>query len=765
VAKKPIAVTAPRDLVVAALKTGTYPQALDHARRYARTTPGADSTELLGQAFLGAADHAAKQNNLDYARNLLTEASRLLIQPENWPTRLVDAFTQAGLIPEALQWLAKLPDPGDRKAKIMAQAADLSFIHGTKGKAALPADLHPAHDAIRKAFEQSAAGNDEAARQTLQAIGMNSPFLEWKLLLRGLLAWYADDDARAIENWQRLDPQRLPARLIAPLRSGCDASYRTAQAPATQALLQSQLERLIGDTNLEPLRKVQQAIAQENLSAALKLVEVVVNPSKQRQPQLVARLARLFQGLIIQHGKPADVAVYQRIFGTPPHDPTLNRMRALACELRNAIPEAHHYWRQFEQALAAAPQAWPNGTDKIARALVLERMADNASHYSEEDDLFNRFPFFRLAGVERPKRPALVPSPETCLQQAIALTPDRVDGHSALLKYYSEINHTEAALRTGRTLLKHFPEHLDTLTLLADLTLQVGSVDESVEYARRAVQINPLDRELREQLFVAQRIQGRQLTKAGQFDAARAIFAATLQDPDRPTAVLVRCHWAACELKAKNPTKAEELVTAALEQPEGHPLLVYWCLVSDGVELGIPLAPRRHWDQGFNTALNSPPSGRGTPGVLQLIQYHRRQSPPYRGFKTHEKKVIDFLAKSAAVIADEQHLARVCSLLASVGEVKALRKAALAGLERFRDDPTLPILYVTSFMMDEKDRTSPYRLLPYVKQAEANLKKLADDDPRKPDLKVQLRELQKFVEDANPLMSMFGFGRPDDADE
>ena len=59
-----------------------------------------------------------------------------------------------------------------------------------------------------QAFRQVEAGQDEAARESLQGIGLQSPFLEWKLLLRGLLAYYQGDDVRAVA------PMALRHRII-----------------------------------------------------------------------------------------------------------------------------------------------------------------------------------------------------------------------------------------------------------------------------------------------------------------------------------------------------------------------------------------------------------------------------------------------------------------------------------------------------------------------------------------------------------------------
>ena len=46
-----------------------------------------------------------------------------------------------------------------------------------------------------------------------------------------MTAYYQNDDARALDNWQRLDPKRVPARLAAPLRAVIDPAFRAAQSP------------------------------------------------------------------------------------------------------------------------------------------------------------------------------------------------------------------------------------------------------------------------------------------------------------------------------------------------------------------------------------------------------------------------------------------------------------------------------------------------------------------------------------------------------
>src|SRR5262249_15033117 len=125
----------------------------------------------------------------------------------------------------------------------------------------LPAALQADFDHIRTAFYQQVEGQDDAVREGLQAIGLHSPFVDWKLLLRGLHAYYHNDDARAVENWQRLDPERLPARVAAPLLAEVDPAFRSRQPPEAQKALRRQFEGLQGLASVPLLRAVQTTLS------------------------------------------------------------------------------------------------------------------------------------------------------------------------------------------------------------------------------------------------------------------------------------------------------------------------------------------------------------------------------------------------------------------------------------------------------------------------------------------------------------------------
>src|SRR5262249_40950267 len=146
------------------------------------------------------------------------------LTPE-WKRQIAEEMAACGDAQGALR-LAAEAGGGEADPRLIGQAVDAAVQQEKAGRGLLPEALPADFERVLTAFEQLEAGQDEAMRETLQPISLRSPFLEWKLALRGLQAYYQNDDARALENWQRLTHDRLPARLIAPLRFGIDPAYQ-----------------------------------------------------------------------------------------------------------------------------------------------------------------------------------------------------------------------------------------------------------------------------------------------------------------------------------------------------------------------------------------------------------------------------------------------------------------------------------------------------------------------------------------------------------
>ena len=191
-------------------------------------------------------------------------------------------------------------------------------------------------------------------------IGLSSPFLEWKLLLRGLIAWSANDTPRALENWSRLSPDRLPARLAAPFRLTADKAY-AATLPADRVAARRP-RRPTNSPAGSPrsFRKLRKQLANEDtIPAALETARVLVPELKRVAPDLVPRLANVVYWALISGGQPEDLPRYNRVFGPPADDPQFYRLQALVMEQMRRLDMAHGMWGKYEEWIAKTPARWP----------------------------------------------------------------------------------------------------------------------------------------------------------------------------------------------------------------------------------------------------------------------------------------------------------------------------------------------------------------------------------------------------------------------
>jgi hypothetical protein len=101
----------------------------------------------------------------------------------------------------------------------------------------LPPDLAGQVSAVREALEDALESRGDDALKRTSAIPRSSPLSQWRLLLRGLVSWLADDTQSAGEAWKRLDPERRPGRIAAAmmlaLRSDLEQASQAQRSATT----------------------------------------------------------------------------------------------------------------------------------------------------------------------------------------------------------------------------------------------------------------------------------------------------------------------------------------------------------------------------------------------------------------------------------------------------------------------------------------------------------------------------------------------------
>jgi tetratricopeptide (TPR) repeat protein len=740
-----------------------FQQALELTKQLHKHEPTPAHLELLKDVYLGRARQLRNQGLTRDAINVLDVAAHLDgISPE-WLERLALEMALCGEVKRTLDLIDNLPDPASAQG-IMAYVADAAVQQEAAGRAALPPALQADFDRIVLAFTQVESGQDEAARETLQGVGLRSPFLEWKLLLRGLQAYGQNEDERAVENWQRLTPERLPARLAAPFRFRIDPAFRAAQPPATQALLHKQVDRLQGSILLSQLRSLQATLAHKSkMPAALRQVESLLPMLRQEAPQLVPRLAACFYWQILETG-PDDILRYQRVFGPPPDDAHFHRLQAIGYEKADELRLAHRHWQQYEQEIAAHPERWPGDQANYARALIWQRMAQNAASIPEPQRNQRGRSFGMFGDMD--SFAALDPPADKCFQKSLALAPDLLETHASLVRYHLEAKREGKAEKAARQLLQHFPDHVPTLELLSDLRRKHGDYAAALELIEQALRSNALDRRLRRKASDAHLLLAREHVETGCFDEARQRFQSALDLSSGSDRSMILAHWAACEFKAGEITHAEELIQQALSCTAA-PVGLSYLLLTEVLRLKLDRALKKRFEQDLKTGLATPNQD-GAVFLTRILAGLHSGGVQYIGQKGHTQKVLSYIYKSRNLDFSEPQLEELCRNLIDMEAYPQARRSANIGEQQYPHSPVFPYLHALAWIEQQGRRVPTWQVVPLLKRARS----LAQAQPSNEQRDHMLEDIDKHLHELNPfdldfLGRIFSFGEEanEDADD
>jgi tetratricopeptide (TPR) repeat protein len=743
--------TSPPDLrgrVDRAIRDGKFQTGLDLARQLLRAEPTSENRARLCECYLG---RARQLLDMGSSRDALVCLDVGLPQASGDPAslaRFAEEFARCGEVRRALDLLGRLPEPRPPH-RVLPLAADAALQRGTRES--LPEPLHADFDRVRNAFAKLHAAQDDAVRELIQGIGLSSPFLEWKVLLRGLLAYYQHDEARALENWSRLDTTRLPARLAAPLRLTIDRDFAAAQPPETQTLLRRQADRLTNDPVLAGLRRLQAALARSKGRPAevLREAEGLLPLLKERDPRLAARLARVLYWELLEQGRPDDVPRYIRVFGRPADDPEFARLSAMAIERDDGnVADAHHDWQRYEKALATLP-GFTDVERRRARAMVWHRMAGNALRYAAATnrDLF--LPF------ERPGRPlTLNPNADKCLRRATELAPDWLEPHVSLVDFLERYGKPGEAINAAETLAERFPDHLPTLEKLARGHQENGDFDKSARMLERALAANPLNRLLRLELVHTRRRLGTRLAAEGEFAQARAAFeAARGLEPGAPHP-LVDAAWAACEFKAGDAARAEELLSRATDGRDREAFLDGW-VYAHAANLKLPKAVKDRFERPLKAALDaeSQTPEQAAP-LLNLFMLLEQENFDYHGAKTHRKKALAQIERTAGQPYTAPLVHQVGMSLMQLDAGRVLRKLAGKWSRDFPENPWPSFFLMESYLAGSQDRWPLWRVIPLAERAKALGEKMPPG-PERDNLLMMIGRRLEQLRDLNPFDEIF----------
>lgn len=546
---------------------------------------------------------------------------------------------------------------------------------------------------LRGAIDDYEAGRDDFAREALQRIGLTSPFLEWKIFLRGLIAYANNDNARAIENWSRLRAEFVPATLAAPLWQSIDPSFRATPFVESRSSLAPKGGLDVHDEILADLKKLQVMSGRDqDLDPVWRTLKRLVPKMQKHFPKLIPRLAAIYYHAILQYGSPSDIPHYKKLFPPFPDDPEFLRLVAMRYEDSGAIKLAVENWKKYEVWLASGASGWPAPLNQRARAIILHRIGTLLESLTDGQKQLNEIQRLiqdRFGGKGSIK---FQEHSEDYFARSAALAPDWSEPFYDLHDHYCEQSKWSQAEEIALDFLNRRPDDLEMLKRLEEVYLELAKSEERLAIARRAREINPLDQQVTDNYWSACIAAARARIIARKLEESEELLKTVPADLDEVSLILIDSLRATQARLRKQPQIADQIESDLLSNANNR-IAGAWQLVIDATLCKLKPATKNELETRFKTMVSeSVPSVVETLVLLNLWVSNQRQLVKYRGQSNHEKLIYTFVERSINSPGTEVQFESLVELLNMTRLHKLTMAIANKLKNRFPKSPIFPTI-------------------------------------------------------------------------
>lgn len=669
---------------------GQFKDAVKEAKLCYRQTSTEENHWLLEQAYF----LRARQLYQGHMQASAQEVAQHLLEFGVTDPSLIEPATQLflalGMSRAALGLQERLDSP-EAKARFLMCAADQAVLHPERAQASLP-EIRQGALQVRAALDALEAGDETSALDSLRDVSRGSPFSDWKLFVRGLAANYRHEAEETRANWDRLDPQRVAARIA----RGVLALNRSAPADPAQPDAEPDLSALeiavFGEPILGPLRQLGEFNAQEKWTQAVRLIGPLRSSLDRVDPALSERVTRVLYAPLIKAAESLHyneartlIGAFTRQAAPLPIDPRWNRLWALIWEGPQAGPEgAEDYWRNYLDDLKTLPTLSAEERT-LAQVLVCSHLA---RQYLDDAAALDDLPFNRPGTRFDPETKDLRAPAVAWLEQALSLDPHRLETYLALRDAYLDWNQPDQVVKTVERLLLAFPDDFDSLVFLACDHFRRDEPASTLEYAQRAKRLRPLDGRVKSLETSAHISMARHHALKKRWNEGRAAFAAAEElDPQQRQDPRYLARKAVFEFKARQDEAAETWIREA-ESLLVEPTPLWFALLVESIRYKLPKPLRDRFSGLFQDALKKKVRGETAGALAELVNAYQVGKVEYPGRKTHLKQVVEYLRRTTRIKYLRPDLIHVCALLEQLPRERALLETlSKRGLKLFPDAP------------------------------------------------------------------------------
>lgn len=494
------------------LREKNFRLAREGFRRLIKTDPET-YTPLYLEAALGYAKELLAAGRLQQVEDVLSRARNLAGESVD-AIRLLEIrmamarghWTQARELAIAL-WRGS--DEGkslDAEARLLvADAQILCFDAGAISDHLLVEGTAAVHEALRSLSE----GDFTAVDATLRTLGRQSPFAEWKLLIKGLVACHGNDTEQASACFERLCSESVPGRAAKAFLS------LTSPKSTAKSRFQSQEMTLMCHLMGHPeaaayMPSVQEFWESGRLDRAFRLLQEKERAFPSTAPGFWGRLTDLFlYSPPVRRDAYSSLAqrlmktVYSRDFRHDAEKAALCRWAALDA---NPAEDPEFYvsaWENFLAAYESFHGPWDRLASRI-HARIARGVLKNVAIIHRESAEFEVVLKHLQASLERDEH----------------YCPAYLD----LLQIYGDAGMTRERNRLLDKLTKRFPGEKRIILEAARRCVERQSHAKGIAMLRTSLAINPLDHEIIAMMIAALGEQAFVRYKKGDVDQGRACF-------------------------------------------------------------------------------------------------------------------------------------------------------------------------------------------------------------------------------------------------
>ena len=668
------------------LANGDSKEALKNAKVCFRAQATPEHRQLLEQAYLARVQQLR-------GRGLTTEAGAVFDE------LVALGPTDPEVTPQLSRLRVMLGKGGAKTAQLLAE--DPALLVQLADEAVLDPQVEfPGDPQVRKQIEQIREalqcverGADDAVGPLLQDIPRTSPLGDWKLLIRGLSAFYLREQERTDENWRRLDPTRPAWRIAQTLNAAADPTGSENIPPEIDAARRQLLARLHDASLIVTVRSLADHWQRGDLQAFLS----EFRPLRQMRAKTHAKLIDSITDMAWKRaiGDEDDVFLTQimRCCPAPALDPRWNRARILAMRSDTSYSDLP----TFEQiGLAYAEdlqhvECLPPAERSIASALACQHLGRGLT----------------ALGVEHRRDYAEFGDPEADKADRPFLKA-AIRAYSASIKYYKQLEsaylelanvhgkldeHNKAATVLGKLVAVN-PDNFDAHCRLAFHYLNQDEPGKSEPHVAAAVRLHPRDARSVDLRWVQQLTMIRCLVQKRQFAAAEhELDKAATDIPDHIEPYTLPLLQVGLALKAKRAESAKQHLQTALETIE-EPTAIWMQMTFVADRFKLPAEVRRDFDRRFKQAIESAPTGPTAARLARFFTMLRKSETNYTGRATQERLFSKYLQRANVdefALSELQNVGAFLLLLETPNW--QLGKQFVAnGIERFPDSAYLQML-------------------------------------------------------------------------